>query len=193
MNLWPYAMQTAAYLYNKRVPKKGGVTPMEALTVVRPDLSHLHVWGCKVFCKINASVRINKKTSVTRTGIFVQYCDTATTFTVLINNIPERCTDIVFDETSFPVDPTPDRHPDGFSILNPGSQPVPIHARDPVTTEPSKRQKTHHPIIQTAGGQRERRIPVHPDPLTFKSFTSQMEGTSPNPIYVRFRDPEMIL
>ena len=96
MNLWPYAMQTAAYFYSRRVPKKMSVTPMEALTGIRPDLSHLHVWECKVFCGNNASVRVDMEVSVTRTGNFVQYCDIATTFTVFINSIPERCTDIVF-------------------------------------------------------------------------------------------------
>ena len=86
-----------------------------------------------------------------------------------------------FDETSFPVNPIPDRHPDKFSIINLCIQPVSEHARDPVTTEPSKRQKVHHPIIQTAGGQKEQRIPVHPNPLNFISLHITNGGYKPQP------------
>ena len=49
-DMWPEIVQTAAYL-NNRTPKRrlGWKTPHEALTGVKPSLSHLHVFGCRAY------------------------------------------------------------------------------------------------------------------------------------------------
>lgn len=47
---WEYAIQTAIYLKN-RSPSKAipGMTPVEAWTGKKPDLTHLRVFGCRAF------------------------------------------------------------------------------------------------------------------------------------------------
>lgn len=46
ISLWTYALKTAMYLLN-RVPSKAVLkTPFELWTGRKPNLRHLHVWGC---------------------------------------------------------------------------------------------------------------------------------------------------
>jgi hypothetical protein len=49
-NLWPEIVLAASYL-NNRTPKKGldWKTPFEKLFGTKPDLSHLHVYGCRAY------------------------------------------------------------------------------------------------------------------------------------------------
>jgi hypothetical protein len=156
ISFWPYATQTAAYLYNRRVPKSLSKTPYEALTGNKPDISHLHVWGIKVFVKINQEVRKNKEVPVTQEGRFVQYTDSSTIYCIMMSNgIVERCTDVIFAETSNPVAHIPD-----------------VHASTP-SLPPAKRQKHAHPIPMTAASEREPRILKNPAPVSYKSYAVQ--------------------
>jgi hypothetical protein len=59
--LWREIVRTAAYL-NNHTPKKalGWKTPFEALTKQKPDLSHLHVYGCRSYPHIKNILRKQK-------------------------------------------------------------------------------------------------------------------------------------
>jgi hypothetical protein len=49
-DMWPEIVQTASYL-NNRTPKRrlGWKTPHEALTGIKPNLSHLYMFGCRAY------------------------------------------------------------------------------------------------------------------------------------------------
>jgi hypothetical protein len=59
MSFWGWAVLTSQYLRN-RLPTSTlpvNVTPFEALTSKKPDLSHLRVWGCQCFVTIPSELR----------------------------------------------------------------------------------------------------------------------------------------
>ena len=54
MTFWGWAVLTSQYLHN-RLPTSTlptNITPIEALSNQKPDLSHLRVWGCQCFVTI---------------------------------------------------------------------------------------------------------------------------------------------
>lgn len=70
--LWPKALQYATYVHNLTPsPNNGGKSPYEILHGKKPDLSQLHVFGCKVFAKLNTSGGKFDDRAVE--GIFVGY------------------------------------------------------------------------------------------------------------------------
>lgn len=51
---WVETLSTAVYLRNRSPTKAlAGVTPYEALYQEKPDVSHLRVFGCTAFSKVN--------------------------------------------------------------------------------------------------------------------------------------------
>lgn len=70
--LWPYAMETAAYLHNL-VPSGGDkMTPHELFFGKKPDVSHLRVLGCKATVHIPSKKR-DKLDAVSRMCLFLGY------------------------------------------------------------------------------------------------------------------------
>ena len=52
LSLWPFAMQYAAWLYNRMPNFVSGITPLELLTKQRSDhgdLKRAHVWGLRAY------------------------------------------------------------------------------------------------------------------------------------------------
>ena len=70
---WAEALATAVYLKN-RSPTRAvdGLTPFEALNLVKPVVSHLRVFGCDAYSHISKDER-DKLASKARKGIFVGY------------------------------------------------------------------------------------------------------------------------
>ena len=59
MSFWGWAVLTSQYLCN-HLPTSTlppNVTPFEALSMKKPDLSHLCVWGCQCFLAIPLELR----------------------------------------------------------------------------------------------------------------------------------------
>ena len=63
LDLWPLAIDHAAYVYNLLPQRSSGLSPIEFLTRVKSDhgdLWRLHVWGCPVFV-LDAKLANGKK------------------------------------------------------------------------------------------------------------------------------------
>jgi hypothetical protein len=82
--LWAEACNTAVYLQN-RSPHKvlGNVTPEEAFTGRKPDISHLRIFGCVAYCHIPAEKR-TKLDPTTEKGILVGYSETSKAYRIYI-------------------------------------------------------------------------------------------------------------
>ena len=71
---WAEVLSTAAYLRN-RSPTKAvqGMTPVEAWTGERPDVSHLRAFGCAAYAHVAKDER-RKLDSKSRRCVFLGYC-----------------------------------------------------------------------------------------------------------------------
>ena len=101
---WSYALLHAVYVKN-RLPHSSHhmqKTPYEVYTGVKPNLSLLRVWGCKVLVK-NPQVRNTKLDDNTSTGIFLRYTATNKNIVYLdINTNQEKiASHVIFDEAHF--------------------------------------------------------------------------------------------
>jgi hypothetical protein len=59
MSFWSWAVMTSQYPRN-RLPTSTlpvNTTPFQVITTKKPDLSHLHIWGCQCFLAIPAELR----------------------------------------------------------------------------------------------------------------------------------------
>lgn len=80
------------------------LTPLEHYTDRKPDTSHLHVWGCDAYFKLQKRQRDNKMSEKAHVGIFVGYDKYNDTYYRLLEVdalIVHRSRDVVFDEDKF--------------------------------------------------------------------------------------------
>lgn len=102
-SFWAEAVATAAYIIN-RSPTNGltDVTPEEAWTGMKPDLSHLRVFGCKAMVHVPKQKR-RKWDVKSNELIFVGYCEESKGYR-FIHPTTRKLTksrDVVFLENSF--------------------------------------------------------------------------------------------
>ncbi len=73
-NLWPLALETATFLYN-RIPNDSlrGTTPLKKATGQDPDLERLRVFGCRAFIQIPKPQRKGKLSDTAWQGVMVGY------------------------------------------------------------------------------------------------------------------------
>lgn len=115
--LWEECVRTANYITN-RCPTKALklVTPLEKYSGLKPDLSHLRIYGCKAYVHIPREKR-SKLEVKSVSCILVGYDDQSKAYRcfepsqrrILINK------DIVFDETNLGLPPT--SNPDLIDLL----------------------------------------------------------------------------
>jgi hypothetical protein len=154
---WPEALDTAAYLHNRTCSSRNDKTPLERLTGLKPDLSHLRVWGCKVGVHIPLELQENKLDGVSEVGRLVGYDPfNPKAYKVWVNGAVKTRSDVVFDER-----PVPKREE--------------LHFNSPATDEGSDRLKTQPaplspslpqaqaPPLQTAAATRSRRAVFNKD------------------------------
>lgn len=99
---WAEAVSTVAYLINRSPTRGHGKTPEEIWTGVKPDLSHLKVFGCKAMMHVPKRFR-RKFDSKSTEMIFVGYCENTKGYR-LIHPVTRRLTisrDVVFIENQF--------------------------------------------------------------------------------------------
>jgi hypothetical protein len=98
--LWPEIVRTAAYLHN-RTPRKalGWKMSYEALTKEKPDLSHLHVFGCRAYPYIKNIPRKDKLEPRAHLGYLVGY-DSTNIYRIWVPSIERviRTRDVTFDD-----------------------------------------------------------------------------------------------
>ena len=71
---WAEAMNTACYVLNRvNIRAKSNKTPYELLKGKTPNLSHLHVFGCKCFILNNRKNVLGKFDAKADEGIFLGY------------------------------------------------------------------------------------------------------------------------
>jgi hypothetical protein len=104
LRLWGEAMQAATDLRN-RAPTaalEGSVTPLEALTGGKPDLSHARVFGCEAYARVNGHVR-KFEPKATRC-VFVGYADATKGYRLWDLEAKKIIIrrDVRFNETNFP-------------------------------------------------------------------------------------------
>lgn len=81
-SVWPYAMETAAYLRNRVPTSASEKTPFELMFQMRPPVEHLRVFGCKVTALIEPHKR-NCFDETSEVGIFVGYSKQSKAWRVL--------------------------------------------------------------------------------------------------------------
>jgi hypothetical protein len=84
MFLWAEACNTAVYLQN-RSPHKvlGRMTPEEAFTGKRPEIGHIRIFGCLVYCHVPTERRTKLEPTAEK-GILVGYSETSKAYRVYI-------------------------------------------------------------------------------------------------------------
>ncbi|KAI0488458.1 hypothetical protein KFK09_028290 [Dendrobium nobile] len=99
---WAEAVNTACYVLNRvNVRAKLEKTPYEILKGRTPNLSHLHVFGCKVFIHNNGKSHLGKFDPKSDEGVFLGYSSVGKSFRVINKRtlMVEETTHIVFDES----------------------------------------------------------------------------------------------
>ena len=105
---WGEAMHVASYLRNRSPAAGLSTTPYEAFTGVKPDVSHLRVFGCPVWVKVPDQHRRKLDPKGVK-GIFVGYEPGTKGYRIWLPTAPKRITisrDVLFDE-GMPVTPAP--------------------------------------------------------------------------------------
>jgi hypothetical protein len=84
MFLWAESCNTAVYLQNMNPHKVlGSMTPEEAFTRKRPEVSHIRISGCLVYFHVPVERR-TKLEPTTEKGILVGYSETSKAYKVYI-------------------------------------------------------------------------------------------------------------
>lgn len=100
MSFWAEATNTTVYIQN-RSPHATleNITPKESFSWIRPDLSHLRIFGCLVYIHIPKEKRSKLEPS-RKKDIFVGYSETTKGFIVYIlgKSSIEIRRDVQFDE-----------------------------------------------------------------------------------------------
>ncbi|PKU66353.1 Retrovirus-related Pol polyprotein from transposon TNT 1-94 [Dendrobium catenatum] len=99
---WAEAVSTACYVLNRvNVRSNLNKTPYELLKGRTPNLSHLHVFGCKVFIHNNGKSALGKFDPKSDEGIFVGYSSVGKSYRVFNKRtlVIEETTHVVFDES----------------------------------------------------------------------------------------------
>ena len=93
ISLWSFAVDHAAWLYN-RIPQRGsGLTPMELITNTKAnhaDLLRTHVWGCPVYvleARLQDNQKIPKWNRRARMGQFLGYSRQHSSTVALVRNL----------------------------------------------------------------------------------------------------------
>ncbi|KAF6203143.1 hypothetical protein GE061_003559 [Apolygus lucorum] len=98
---WAEALSTATYLKNRSPTKVlRGMTPEEAWTGDRVDLSHLRVFGCRAFAHIPAAKR-TKLEAKSKEYVFTGYCENTKGYRLIDPENPkyiEKARDVIFLE-----------------------------------------------------------------------------------------------
>jgi len=97
---WAEAIMTVTYLTNlspTAALQDQSITPFEAWKGIKPDLSHLRIFGSECWVHVPKALR-KKLDDHARKGVFVGYGDTRTTYRVAVNGRVAVYRDVRFNE-----------------------------------------------------------------------------------------------
>jgi hypothetical protein len=93
ISLWPFAVDHAAWLYNRIPQRTSGITPLEMVTKCKSDhrdLMRTHVWGCPVYV-LEATLQDGKKlpkwNKRARMGQFLGFSRSHSSTVALVRNL----------------------------------------------------------------------------------------------------------
>jgi hypothetical protein len=113
LEFWAEAVNTAVYIKN-RCPIKAldSKTPQEAWIGVKPDVSHLRVFGCKAFAHIPDEKR-NKLEPKSIPCVFLGYCEGTKAYRLMCLETKKiiKSRDVVFLEGTEEVEGVHDKRP----------------------------------------------------------------------------------
>lgn len=95
---WAEAAATVNYLSNRVPQRNQDVTPYELLHGVRPDVSHIRIFGCAAWVYTPHDIR-NKLQPRAERGILLGYAANQKGYRVLVKNKVKVSRDVRFDET----------------------------------------------------------------------------------------------
>ena len=93
ISLWPFAVDHAAWLYNRLPQRRSGITPIEFATRCKTDhkdLLRTHVWGCPVFVldpKLQDNRKLPKWQKRARMGQFLGFSRQHSSTVALVRNL----------------------------------------------------------------------------------------------------------
>ena len=83
--LWVEAYKTAVYIQNRcHHIALGRKTPEEVFTSIRPDVSHIHIFGSVFYCQVHADTR-KKLDPYGEKGLLVGYSETSKAYRVYVS------------------------------------------------------------------------------------------------------------
>jgi len=98
---WADAMNTACYISNRAyLTKEHGKTPYELYKGRKPNITHLHVFGCKCFIHNNGKDNLGKFDAKSDEGLFLGYSSHSHAYRVFNKRtcVVEESVHVVFDE-----------------------------------------------------------------------------------------------
>ena len=102
---WEFAVLHAVHCYNRTpLARVKGVTPYELVHKVKPDISHLRVFGCGAYVHIPEECRVNKLAPKSELMVYLGHADGMKAFMFMrtSNNTLFYSTTALFDEEVFP-------------------------------------------------------------------------------------------
>ena len=132
LNLWGEATLACAYLFwrTPSISLPGNITPFEAFYGRQPNVSHLHVWGCRCFARIPSELQ-TKLGIRSRECIFMGYPDGVKGYHVRDRSSGSFFVsrDVLFDEGGSGLDVDGDAPP--LFDFSPGLEDDPIDDASP--------------------------------------------------------------
>ena len=101
-NLWPKVMKTINYILNRILTKRNKWKRLfEMVTSRSPNFTHLHIYGCKTYIRINMLPKKQKLTRKIHIRYFIKY-DSSNIYKILNVNRNKiiKIKNIIFDENS---------------------------------------------------------------------------------------------
>ena len=104
--LWPYALSTAVYLKNRSIHSAHNRTPFEMFHGMKPDISQLHIFGCKAFVLNEVRKKLDSKA---REAVLLGYSHNSKTYVVASTDATETrapriwtSRNVTFNDAEFP-------------------------------------------------------------------------------------------
>ena len=119
-NWWEFAVDCTTHVYNHTpIQRHDWKMPFENLKRIKPDVAHLHVFGCGTYVFLPEEVRVNKLNPKSELMTFLGYPQGTKGYLFIRepNNVLFTAVQALFDKTLFPK--CPDMHHPGYTPVAP--------------------------------------------------------------------------